>query len=73
MAFRMIDLIIHLISDIMEDFEIFAGVFGLICLCVGFIFALLNIILFFKVWGMTNDVAKMEKTLTQIADDIRRK
>ena len=38
-----------------------------------FIFGILNIILFFKIWGMTNNVTSMKETLSQIEKYIRPK
>ena len=43
--------------------------FSLICV----IFGTLNIILFFKIWGMTNNIFSMKETLSQIEMYIRPK
>lgn len=43
--------------------------FSLICV----IFGTLNIILFFKIWGMTNNISSMKETLSQIEKYIRPK
>lgn len=34
-------------------------VIAVLCFCVGLIFSILSIILFFKIWGMCNDVERI--------------
>lgn len=38
-----------------------------------FVFGILEIILFFKIWGMTNDVRKMKLSITSGADVMEKK
>ena len=38
-----------------------------------FVIVLLNIILFFKIWGMTNDISVMNETLSRIEDIMQSK
>ena len=45
----------------MEGFTVFLGILGIV-------WAILNIILFFKLWGMTNDVAIIKEHLTKSAN-----
>lgn len=40
---------------------------------IAFVIALLNIILFFKIWGMTNDISVMNETLSRIEDIMQSK
>lgn len=37
--------------------------FGLILFIISFSFAILSIILFFKIWGMTNDISKIRQIM----------
>lgn len=49
--------LLSLTSCTRSDEDVFSGVFIAVTITV----AVLNIILFFKVWGMTNDVAALRK------------
>lgn len=40
--------------------------FGTIYILILFVFGVLNIILFFKIWGMTNNISEMNHTLSNI-------
>lgn len=44
----------------MDDFTVFVSLIGII---LGITCIILIIILFFKVWGMTNDVGKIRRLL----------
>ena len=47
----------------MEIMEAHYGILGIILIIVGFIITLLPIILFFKVWGMCNDVKRIKEIM----------
>ena len=49
----------------MEAFGIFGAFFGLIIMLLGLAWFVCCIILFFKVWGMCNDVKKILFILSQ--------
>ena len=50
--------------DLFEQMFIWSSGIGLIILFIGVLWFVLGIILFFKIWFMTNDVAKIKELLT---------
>ena len=54
----------------MEPFGVFGAVFGLIIMLLGFAWFACCIILFFKVWGMCNDVKQILRILEQKRNEI---
>ena len=55
-------------NDIVQQFQLLTGGVSLMVLFFGILWWLLCIILFFKVWGMTNNVNKMKDMLQEWLD-----
>ena len=51
-------------KDLFEQAFIWSSGIGLVFLFIGVVWFVLCIILFFKIWFMTNDVAKIKEILT---------
>ena len=51
-------------KDLFEQAFIWSSGIGLVFLFIGVVLFVLCIILFFKIWFMTNDVAKIKEILT---------
>lgn len=56
---------LNLKTTIMEPFGIFGVFFGLVSIVLGLVWFICCVILFFKVWGMCNDVRQILQILAQ--------
>ena len=45
--------------------------FALLLSIVSLVLTVLNIILFFKIWGMTNDMRQVKKTMDSLTDNVK--
>lgn len=52
----------------MQQLQLLTGGFGLIIVFFGILWWVLCVVLFFKVWGMTNDVNEMKATMQEWFD-----
>lgn len=52
----------------MQQLQLLTGGFGLSIVFFGILWWVLCVVLFFKVWGMTNDVSEMKATMKEWFD-----
>jgi hypothetical protein len=57
-----------MLGNNVQQAEIFTSGFGLLLLVLAFVPSILCIVLFFKVWIMTNDVSKIKDILKEQMD-----
>jgi hypothetical protein len=55
-------------DNTIQQIQLLTGGFGLIIIFFGILWWVLCVVLFFKVWSMTNDVMEMKETLKEWFD-----